>query len=88
MRQRRVDIAQTTLCWADFVGAPAAKCAGVPVILSWETVSHEGNPYHSNFQRRSAYRLAMKCVDLIIAVSREVKESLIRRRRIPPRKFG
>jgi glycosyltransferase involved in cell wall biosynthesis len=87
MRQRRIDIVQTTLFWADFVGAPAAKLAGVPVILSWETVSHEGDPYHNNFQRRNGYRLAMKYADRIIAVSREVKESLIRRRGIPEEKI-
>ncbi len=87
MRQRRIDIVQTTLFWADFIGATAAKCAGVPVILSWETVSHEGDPYHNNFQRRNGYRLAMKCVDLIIAVSQEVKESLICRRHLPAEKI-
>jgi glycosyltransferase involved in cell wall biosynthesis len=87
MRQRRIDIVQTTLFWADFVGAIAAKLAGVPVILSWETVSHEGDPYHNNFQRRNGYRLAMKCVDLVIAVSHEVKQSLVRRRGIPEEKI-
>jgi glycosyltransferase involved in cell wall biosynthesis len=87
MQQRRIDIVQTTLFWADFIGAMAAKLARVPVILSWETVSHEGDPYHNNFQRRNGYRLAMKCVDLIIAVSHEVKESLIRRRHIPAEKI-
>ena len=87
MRQRRIDIVQTTLFWADFIGATAAKFAAVPVILSWETVSHEGDPYHNNFQRRNGYRLAMNCADRIIAVSREVKESLVRRRGIPEEKI-
>jgi glycosyltransferase involved in cell wall biosynthesis len=59
----------------------------VPVILSWETVSHEGDPYHNNFQRRNGYRLAMQCVDCIIAVSHEVKDSLIRRRHLPAEKI-
>ncbi|MDZ7267421.1 MAG: glycosyltransferase [candidate division KSB1 bacterium] len=87
MKQRRIDIVQTTLFWADVIGAFAAKMAGVPAILSWETVSHEGDPYHNNVQRRSGYRLAMACADLIVAVSHEVKQSLVRRRGIPAGKI-
>jgi glycosyltransferase involved in cell wall biosynthesis len=87
MRQRRIDVVQTTLLWADVVGALAAGLAGVPLILSWETVSHEGDPFHNNFQRRVGYRLAMKFVDVIVPVSEEIKRSLIRRRRIPESKI-
>lgn len=87
MKERRVDLVQTTLFWADVIGATAAKLAGVPAILSWETVSHEGDPYHNNLQRRGGYRLAMSCADLIVAVSHEVKQSLVRRRGIPEEKI-
>jgi glycosyltransferase involved in cell wall biosynthesis len=87
MRERRIDIVQTTLLWADIVGVLAAHWAGVPAILSWETVSHEGDPFHGNFQRRAGYEWAMKKVDLIIPVSEEIKRSLIRRRHIPAHKI-
>ncbi len=87
MRQRRIDIVQTTLLWADIIGALAAKLARIPAIFSWETVSHEGDPFHNNFQRRAGYRLAMKWVDRIIPVSHEIKRSLIKRRNIPAEKI-
>ncbi|MEE9169405.1 MAG: glycosyltransferase [bacterium] len=87
MRERRIDVVQTTLFWADFIGTLAAKCAGVRLIVSWETVSHSGDPYHNNFQRRNGYRLMAKLSNLIVAVSHEVKYSLIRHRRINPSKI-
>ncbi|MDZ7345055.1 MAG: glycosyltransferase [candidate division KSB1 bacterium] len=87
MRQRRIDVVQTTLLWADLVGCIAAGLAGVPAILSWETVSHEGDPFHNNFQRRFGYRLAMKFADVIVPVSEEIKRSLMRRRYISHRKI-
>jgi glycosyltransferase involved in cell wall biosynthesis len=87
MQQRGIDIVQTTLLWADLIGSLAAKLAGVPAVFSWETVSHEGDPFHNNFQRRAGYRLAMRGVDRIIPVSQEIKRSLMRRRGIPERKI-
>jgi len=87
IRERKIQVVQTTLFWADFIGTIAAKCARVPLILSWETVSHEGDPYHNNFQRRNGYKLMAKFADLIVAVSHEVKTSLIKRRNIPAEKI-
>lgn len=87
MRQREIDVVQTTLLWADLVGPIAAALAKVPVVLSWETVSHEGDPFHNNFQRRVGYQWAMKGVDVIVPVSEEIKRSLIRRRKIPAEKI-
>jgi glycosyltransferase involved in cell wall biosynthesis len=87
MRQRRIDVVQTTLLWADLVGPIAAALAKTPVVLSWETVSHEGDPFHNNFQRRAGYQWAMKFVDVIVPVSDEIKRSLIRRRHIPEHKI-
>jgi len=87
MRQRRIDIVQTTLLWADLIGPLAAKCAGVPVVVSWETVSHEGDPFHNNFQRRVGYEWTMQYVDVIIPVSEAIKRSLMRRRGIPEHKI-
>lgn len=80
VKERQIDVAQTTLFWADFVGTLAARSARAPVVISWETVSHEGDPYHHQWQRRAGYRLAMRFVDKVVAVSHEIKNSLIRRR--------
>ena len=74
----QVDIVQTTLFWADIIGTVVAKLAKVPVVLSWETVTHDGNPYHYKWQRRAGYWFAMHFVDRVVAVSNEIKESLIR----------
>jgi glycosyltransferase involved in cell wall biosynthesis len=75
------------LLWADLVGPIAAALAKVPVVLSWETVSHEGDPFHNNWQRRFGYRFAMQFVDAIVPVSDEIKRSLVRRRKIPADKI-
>jgi glycosyltransferase involved in cell wall biosynthesis len=87
MEAQRIDIVQTTLFWADFVGAIAARLAKVPVVLSWETVTHEGDPYHAQWQRRAGYWLAMRFTDRVIAVSHEIKDSLVRRRGLPAEKI-
>ena len=87
VKARRIDIVQTTLFWADFVGTLAARAAGAPVVISWETVSHEDNPYHHPWQRRAGYRLAMHFADKVVAVSHEIKQSLIRRRGLHPDKI-
>lgn len=80
MTEQQVDIVQNTLFWADVVGATAAKLARVPVVLSWETVTHEGNPYHNKLQRRAGYHWAMQWTDKVVAVSHEIKQSLIKNR--------
>ncbi len=87
MQEQRIDIVQNTLFWADVVGSVAAKWAGVPVVISWETVTHEGNPYHAQLQRRIGYQFAMRFTDCIAAVSHEIKSSLIKRRGLPAEKI-
>lgn len=87
MIENQIDIVQTTLFWADFSGALASRIAKVPVVISWETVTHEGNPYHFKWQQRLGYKFAMNFVDKVIAVSNEIKESLIRHRGLPEEKI-
>jgi glycosyltransferase involved in cell wall biosynthesis len=87
IRGRQIDIIQTTLLWADIIGGLAAWWAGAPAIISWETVTHNGDPYHGNLQRRLGYEWAMKHCDLIVAVSHEVGDSVRQQRRIPPEKI-
>ena len=87
IRKNEIDIVQTTLFWSDIIGTIAARLAGVRSIISWETVSHEGDPYHNNFQRRYGSQLISKINKLIVAVSHEVKTSLIQRRGVDPDKI-
>ncbi len=87
MRQHRIDIVQSTLFWADVVAALAGKWAKVPVILSWETVTHEGNPYHGKVQRLLGYQMAARRMDKIVAVSHEIKQSLMKNRGLPEEKI-
>ncbi|MFQ5771088.1 MAG: glycosyltransferase, partial [bacterium] len=83
IRENHINIVQTTLFWADFIGTCAARIANVPVVISWETVTHDGDPYHYKWQRRVGYRFAMNFVDKVVAVSNEIKESLMHRRGLP-----
>jgi len=87
IQTRQIDIVQTTLLWADIIGAFAAKWAHAPAMISWETVTHNGDPYHNNLQRRLGYEKAMQYCDLIVAVSQEVGDSLRQFRRIAPEKI-
>ena len=83
MRQHKIHIVQNTLFWADVVGSMAARWAKVPAVVSWETVTHAGNPYHRSWQRRAGYRFSMRFADRVVAVSHEIKDSLIRERGLP-----
>lgn len=87
IRARQIDIIQTTLLWADIIGGVAAWWAKAPAMISWETVTHNGDPYHNNLQRRLGYEWVMKHCDLIVAVSHEVGNSVQQQRRIPPEKI-
>lgn len=87
IREQQIDIVQNTLFWADFVGSLAARYTRVPVVLSWETVTHAGDPYHAQLQRRAGYQLAMRYTDKVIAVSHEIKASLMQRRGLPAEKI-
>ncbi|MFQ5753426.1 MAG: glycosyltransferase [bacterium] len=88
IREERIDIVQTTLLYADLIGALAAKVAGVPIVISWETVSHGQNDcLRVNLRHKIAYRFAMKFVEKIVAVSDETRESIIENRGIQPSKL-
>ncbi len=89
IRECEIDLVQTTLLLADLVGAFAARWSGLrPPVISWETVSHGENDILRTKSRHVwAYKAAMKRVDKIVAVSREIQTSLIQRRGIPPEKI-
>ncbi len=88
MREERIDIVQTTLLYADLIGALAAKFAGVPIVISWETVSHGANDsLRTKLRHKLGYRFAMKFVDKIVAVSDETRMSIVEKRRVPSEKI-
>jgi glycosyltransferase involved in cell wall biosynthesis len=87
MRKERIEIVQTTLLYADLIGALAAKLAGVPIVISWETVSHGTNDsLRTKSRHKLGYRFAMKFVDRIVAVSDETRMSIIDKRKVFPEK--
>ena len=89
IRECEIDVVQTTLLLADLVGAFAAQWSGLrPPVISWETVSHGENDILRTKSRHVwAYKIAMKRVSKIVAVSREIQHSLIQRRGIAPEKI-
>jgi len=84
MREEKIDILQTTLFFADFIGPIAAKLAGVRVTLAWETISA---PEWLLKRRLVAYKIAMKFADKIISVSEATKLWSIEKRGISPEKL-
>jgi len=87
MKVRRIQVVQTTLLYADLIGALAARWAGVPVIISWETVSHgPEDVLRTKWRHRMTYRWLMHYVTKIVAVSEQVKRSIIRYGRVVPEK--
>ena len=81
MRSEKIDIVQTTLFYADVIGAFAAKLAGVPHVISWEAVTQ---PHR--FRHRLIYSLAKYNLDLVVAVSDATKNAIIKERNLDPQK--
>ncbi|RQV98165.1 glycosyltransferase [bacterium] len=85
IRNCKIDLIQTTLWLADIVGAVASLLTGggVPVI-SWETVTHgENDILRTQYRHVLFYKFWMRFVYKIVAVSNEIRDSLIVRRGIP-----
>lgn len=81
MREQQIDLLQSTLFYADVIGAYAAALAKVPVVISWEAVTGPFRWYHS-----WAYQLAMQKIDRVVAVSEDIRQRVIRERRLSPDK--
>ncbi len=81
MKEQRIDLVQTTLFYADVIGAYAAALAKVPVVISWEAVTGPFRWYHS-----WSYQLAMQKIDRVVAVSEDIRQRVIRERNLPPEK--
>jgi len=81
IRKEKFSIIQTVLFYPDVVGVLTGLAVGVGTRISVETASHY-NEFFSPVYRRLMYRTAMKHVTKIIAVSDEVKKSIVQRERI------
>ncbi len=81
IRDRRIDLVQTTLFYADVIGALAARIAGVRHVVSWEAITQ---PYAK--KHLLAYRLAAKWFSRSVAVSHTIQQQVTDMRRVDPRK--
>lgn len=88
IEEEGIDIIQTTLLYADLIGAIAARLANVPSVISWETVSHGSfDTLRTKQRHKMAYRFAMRYVKKIVAVSDETRDSIIMYRKIDSEKI-
>ena len=81
MKQQQIQILQTTLFYADVIGAYAAYLAKVPVVISWEAVT---GPFA--FHHYWSYKLASRKIDRIVAVSDDIRNKVIRERNLAEEK--
>ena len=81
MRKEKIDIVLTTLFYADVIGAFAARRADVPVVISWEVVSH---PF--KFRHTYAYKKALKHMDMVVPVSHAIRHQIMKERGVPEKK--
>lgn len=81
MKAEKIDIVLTTLFYADVIGAFAANRAGVPVVISWEVVSH---PF--KFRHLYAYKKALKYIDMVVPVSHAIRKQIMTERGVPTEK--
>ncbi len=78
IREERIDLVQTTLFYADVIGAAASRLTGVKAVVSWEAVTQPYGPLHL-----AAYRLASKWFSLSVAVSEAIRRQVSEERRVP-----
>lgn len=81
MKKEKIDIVQTTLFYADVIGAIAAKMAKVSVVISWEVVTQSFKAIH-----RMAYKVAQRNIDMVITVSDAINKKMVEVRKIGSRK--
>lgn len=81
MKQQQIEILQTTLFYADVIGAYAAYLASVPVVISWEAVT---GPFA--FRHYWSYKLAARKIDRVVAVSEDIRKKVIRERNLDDEK--
>lgn len=81
IREERIELAQTTLFYADVIGAAASRLTGVKAVVSWEAVTQPYGPLHL-----AAYRLASKWMTLSVSVSEAIRRRVSEERGVPASK--
>jgi len=81
MKEKQIDLVQTTLFYADVIGAYAAWLANVPIVISWEAVSH---PY--KMRHLLSYKLAKRKMDVVVGVSDAIRNQVIEERGVEQEK--
>lgn len=72
--------------WAAFDGVPAARLAGVPVVVHGEHGRDVADPHGRNLRRKLARRILSPLVTRFVTVSRDLERWLVEDVRIPARK--
>jgi glycosyltransferase involved in cell wall biosynthesis len=83
MRQDRPHIVHTHLFKSDFHGRPAARLAGVPVVVS---TLHNSDPWARKLLLGSLYASTARLADRLIAVSDEVRDYYLAHTHLQPEK--
>lgn len=81
MKERETDIVQTTLFYADVIGAAAARLAGVGPVISWEAVTQLYGKKHL-----LAYKIASRLYTKSVAVSHAIEHKVQECYGVPPEK--
>jgi glycosyltransferase involved in cell wall biosynthesis len=81
LKEQEIEILQTTLFYADIIGAYASYLVKVPVVVSWEPVT---GPFA--FRHYWSYKLAMQKIDCVVAVSEDIRQRVIQERKLAPEK--
>ena len=87
IRRERIQVLQTALFYADVIGVAATRLCSGPAVISVEHASHgEHDTLRVSPRHILAYRWALKHVDRVVAVSEEIRDTVVRIRKVPPRK--
>ncbi len=81
MRAFRPDLVQTTLFFADIIGAAASCLVRPRALLSWEVITHP-----LNLRRQLMYWALRRRFDMVVTVSDSIQRFAIEKRHQDPRK--
>lgn len=81
MKEEKINIVQTTLFYADVIGALAAKLAKSPYVISWDVVTQQFKKRHE-----VGFRIAKRYIDLVVTVSDAINRKVSSDRGVPQNK--
>ncbi len=81
IKEENIDIVQTTLFYADIIGAISARLTKVPLVISWDVVTQPFKPIH-----KLAFKYVKKYINVVVTVSDAIKRKVITERNMDPNK--